>query len=661
MCGLTGFLWDSDSKIGLASVQLKSMTEAIRHRGPDDSGVWVDDEAKVAIGHRRLSILDLSSAGHQPMVSKSKRYVIAFNGEIYNHNELRNQLAKLSSYSLDWSGHSDTETLLMCFEVWGVEQTLSRLVGMFAISLYDINKGSLYLIRDRMGEKPLYYGWNNGIFLFGSELKSLKSFSSFSAEIDRNALALFLKYDYVPSPYSIYKGISKLPQGSYIKISMVSKAWSQECLSEPIYYWSMGEIAKSEKDANKSNISDKDAIQKLDSLLTKSIKQQMISDVPLGAFLSGGVDSSVVAALMQKQAIGKVKTFTIGFNEKQYNEAEYAKAVAHHLGTDHTELYVSPENAMDIIPCLPQIYDEPFADSSQIPTFMVSKMARQHVSVSLSGDGGDEIFGGYNRYLIANRAWKSMEKAPLMLRKYFSKGITSISPKTWSGILNGASVVLPASLKITHPGDKVYKLADMLSSRSIDDVYDGLVSHWQNPFEIVIGCTSPIDEINESIKTLDFNNPESKMMYLDSITYLPDDILTKVDRASMGVSLETRAPFLNHNVVEYAWQLPFDMKIRNNEGKWILRQVLDKYVPRKLIERPKMGFGVPIDAWLRGPLRDWAESLLSESRLRQEGFFHPGPIRKIWNEHLSGHRNWQYHLWSVLMFQAWLEDQDKPL
>jgi asparagine synthase (glutamine-hydrolysing) len=661
MCGLTGFLWGRDSKIGSVSSQLKSMTEAIRHRGPDDTGTWVDDKAKVAIGHRRLSILDLSSAGHQPMVSKSKRYVIAFNGEIYNHNELRDQLAKLSSYSLDWSGHSDTETLLMCFEVWGVEQTLSKLVGMFAISLYDIEEELFYLIRDRMGEKPLYYGWNNGIFLFGSELKSIKSFSSFSAEVDRNALALFLKYDYIPVPFSIYKGISKLPQGSFLKLKMENNQWKQDFVPDSISYWSMAEVVDTRKRTHDLVNGDKDATEKLDHLLGKSIRQQMISDVPLGAFLSGGVDSSVVVALMQKQAIGKVKTFTIGFNEKQYNEAEYAKAVAHHLGTEHTELYVSPENAMDIIPCLPQIYDEPFADSSQIPTLLVSKMARQHVSVSLSGDGGDEIFGGYNRYLMANRAWKNMEKVPLTLRKYFSKGITSISPKIWGGIINGASGVLPTSLKITHPGDKVYKLADMLSSRNIDDVYDGLVSHWKNPFEIVIGCTSQLDTINESMKILDFNNPENKMMYLDSITYLPDDILTKVDRAAMGVSLETRAPFLNHNVVEFAWQLPFDMKIRNNEGKWILRQVLDKYVPRKLIDRPKMGFGVPIDSWLRGPLRDWAESLLSESRLRQEGFFHPEPIRKIWNEHLSGHRNWQYHLWSVLMFQAWLEDQDKPL
>jgi len=661
MCGLTGFLWGSDLKIESASVQLESMTEAIRHRGPDDKGTWIDNEARVAIGHRRLSILDLSSAGHQPMASNSNRYVIAFNGEIYNHNELRNQLNKSNSNLIDWSGHSDTETLLMCFEFWGVEQTLIRLVGMFAISLYDIKKKSLYLIRDRMGEKPLYYGWNNGIFLFGSELKSIKSFSSFLAEVDRNALALYLKYDYVPSPYSIYKGINKLPQGSYIEISMVNRVWSQENLSDPVYYWSMGEIAKSEKDANKFNNSDKDTIQKLDNLLLKSIKQQMISDVPLGAFLSGGVDSSVVTALMQKQSIGKVKTFTIGFNERHFNEAQHAKAVACHLGTEHTELYVSPEDAMNVIPHLPQIYDEPFADSSQIPTFMVSKMTRQHVSVALSGDGGDEIFGGYNRYFMANRAWKRIEKAPLMLRKYFSKGITSVSPKTWNGIINGASVLLPESIKITHPGDKVYKLADMLNSMNIDDVYGGLVTHWKNPFEIVIGCTSQIDEINESIETLDFNNPESKMMYLDSITYLPDDILTKVDRASMGVSLETRAPFLNHNVVEFAWQLPFDMKIRNNKGKWILRQVLDKYVPKKLIERPKMGFGVPIDSWLRGPLRDWAESLIGESRLREEGYFQPEPIRKIWDEHLSGHRNWQYHLWSILMFQAWLEDQDNLL
>ena len=586
MCGLVGFLYNKDAVDSEISSQLLSMTKSISHRGPDDDGFWIDEKSRVALGHRRLSVLDLSSAGHQPMHSKSGRYVIAFNGEIYNHLNLRKTLDSVSDNVIEWIGHSDTETLLSCFETWGIDATLEKISGMFSIALYDTEHDCLYLIRDRMGEKPLYYGWSGDVFLFSSELKPLKKFHGFSGEIDRNVLALFLKYDYVPSPYSIYKGIKKLPQGSYVKISMANNSWSRKYIQGPNYYWSMSDIAQSGKGAKRFEGSDKDAIQKLDDLLSKSIKQQMISDVPLGAFLSGGVDSSVVASLMQKQSNKKIKTFTIGFKEKQYNEAEYAKKVAQHLGTDHTELYITPEQAIDVISRLPKIYDEPFADSSQIPTFLVSEMTKQHVTVSLSGDGGDELFGGYNRYFMANRAWTKIQKIPLTIRKLISQGITLLSPNTWDCLINSAFKILPSSFKMSHPGDKIYKLSRMLTSSNIYDVYDGLVSHWSNSFEVVIDSKKRTNKVN---KNIDFLHPEDEMMFLDSITYLPDDILVKVDRAAMSVSLETRAPFLDKNIVEFAWQLPFNMKIRNSQGKWILRKVLDRYVPNELVDRPKMG------------------------------------------------------------------------
>ena len=654
MCGLTGFLYDSSIKFNNISYQLRLMVDSISHRGPDDDGFWIDEKSRVAIGHRRLSVLDLSSAGHQPMHSSTGRYIIAFNGEIYNHLNLRERLDIESNNSKMWVGHSDTETLLSCFEAWGVVATLKEISGMFAIALYDTNHNDFYLIRDRMGEKPLYYGWSGNVFLFGSELKSIKPFQGFSAEVDRNALALYLKYDYIPEPHSIYKDIRKLTPGSYLKISMNDNGWSQKCPSSIKRYWSMEDVAKSGKSENKYTGIEKDAIQKLDDLLSKSVKQQMISDVPLGAFLSGGIDSSVVVALMQKQSERKVKTFTIGFNESNYNEAEYAKEVALHLDTDHTELYISPEQAIDVISRLPKIYDEPFADSSQIPTLLVSEMAKQHVTVSLSGDGGDELFGGYSRYFMANKIWSKIEKIPLTIRKLIAKGITLLSPKAWNFLINSAFKFLPSSFRMSHPGDKIYKLSRMLTLNDIYEVYDSLVSHWNNSFEVVIGSKKRTDDLN---KDVDFFHFEDEMMFLDSITYLPDDILAKVDRAAMSVSLETRAPFLDKDVVEFAWKLPLNMKIRDYKGKWILKKLLDRYVPNDLVDRPKMGFGVPIDSWLRGPLRDWAENLLSEQRLKHDGYFHVEEIRRKWNEHLSGSRNWQYHLWSILMFQMWLDDQ----
>ena len=654
MCGLAGFLWSHDGDSKDISGQLKLMTDAIRHRGPDDEGFWSDLESKVAFGHRRLSALDLSLAGHQPMRSLSGRFVIAFNGEIYNHLDLRLELEKGLKQIISWNGSTDTETLLYCFELWGIDTTLTKLVGMFAIALYDTQKNSLYLIRDRMGEKPLYYGWISNNFVFGSELKSIKTFKGFPAEVNRDALALYLKYDYVPSPYSIYKGINKLSQGSYLKLTMGANGWNRNSNIDITNYWSMSDIAKSGKMKNKYIGSEEEAIERLDNLLSKKIKEQMIADVPLGAFLSGGIDSSLIVALMQKQSNRKVKTFTIGFSEKNYNEAEYAKEVAIHLGTDHEELYITPKEAMGVISKLPKIYDEPFADSSQIPTFLVSEMARKHVTVSLSGDGGDELFGGYNRYFMAHSLWKKFEKVPLIVRNSIAFIMILISPRIWNYCMNFIFKFLPKSYRLSNPADKIYKLSRMLKANNISEVYDVLVSHWENPTKAVL---------NSSIKTAkkeknnSFLRPVDQMMYKDSVTYLPDDILVKVDRASMAVSLETRAPFLDKDIVEFAWKLPFTMKIKGSTGKWVLRKILDKYVPNELINRPKMGFGVPIDAWLRGPLNEWAENLLSEKRLLDDGYFNVDLIRQKWYEHLSGEQNWQYHLWSVLMFQIWLDEE----
>jgi asparagine synthase (glutamine-hydrolysing) len=652
MCGLTGFLWKNSSSTFDAQNQLKAMTNSILHRGPDDEGFWIDKPSRIAIGHRRLSVLDLSSAGHQPMHSHSSRFVIAFNGEIYNHISLREDLEIELMQPINWKGHSDTETLLYCFEQWGIDITLEKITGMFSISLFDKELKDFYLIRDRMGEKPIYYGWVKNHFIFGSELKALKEFDNFSQEVDPDALALFLKYSYVPAPFTIYKNIEKLTQGTYLKLSMIDDSWSHNNLSLN-QYWKMEDIAKSGNQENKYSDSEDNAIEELEKLLSKSVKRQMISDVSLGAFLSGGIDSSLIVALMQKQSNKKVKTFTIGFNEDGFNEADEAIQIAKYLDTDHTELYVNPEDAMNVINKLPKIYDEPFADSSQIPTFLVSQLAREHVTVSLSGDGGDEMFGGYTRYFMANRVWKNIHKIPLPFRKIISKVISFFSPSFWNYFFNNMFKILPSQYRVTHPADKLYKLSKILISKDIYEVYDNLVSHWSNPFEVVLNSNNAI----QKQKNYQFLDHENEMMLRDSNTYLPDDILVKVDRAAMSVSLETRTPFLDKNVVEFAWQLPLNMKIKNSQGKWILRKVLDKYIPKELIDRPKMGFGVPIDLWLRGPLKEWAEELLSEKRLEHDGYFNVQIIRTKWLEHLSGNQNWQYHLWNVLMFQIWLDEQ----
>lgn len=652
MCGIAGAIrfscrpeeWDRG---------LTSMAQAIHHRGPDDQGIWFDAKAGIGMAHRRLSILDLSPEGHQPMVSQGGRYVIVFNGEIYNFAEIRKDLPDVS-----WRGHSDTEVMLAAFERWGIDAAIRRFVGMFAFALWDRQKRELTLVRDRLGEKPLYYGWSGEVFLFGSELKALRAWPDFQAKIDRNALTLLLRHNYIPAPYTIYQGFHKLLPGTFIQWTIDNRHFTQSNLPRPVPYWSTKEAVTRGLDAP-FRTSDSEAVDALDELLRKTIAGQMVADVPLGAFLSGGIDSSTVVALMQAQSSRPVKTFTIGFLEEGYNEATHAKAVAHHLGTEHTELYVTPQEVMEVIPRLPELYDEPFSDSSQIPTFLVSQLTRQHVTVSLSGDGGDELFGGYNRYFWAADIWRKFGQAPHPLRVAMAGMLTGITPSSWDGAFRMLSRFLPAGWRYANPGHKLHQLAEILAVRRPEEIYYGLVSHWKQPAAVCLSACEPNTVLTESDQWPDVADFEHRMMYLDTVSYLPDDILVKVDRVAMAVSLETRVPFLDHRVVEFAWQLPLSMKIRNGQGKWVLRQVLDKYVPKQLIERPKMGFGVPIESWLRGPLRDWAETLLAENRLKQEGFFNPVPIRKKWSEHLSGQRNWQYHLWDVLMFQAWLEAEGR--
>jgi asparagine synthase (glutamine-hydrolysing) len=640
MCGLVGFfckpiIRDSHNLV-------VKMVNTLSHRGPNDVGAWTDPDSGIALAHRRLAIQDLSVAGHQPMISACKRYVIVFNGEIYNHFELRKGL------QTDWQGHSDTETLLAAISQWGIEETLQKCVGMFAFALWDRQTQTLSLARDRLGEKPLYYGIHNGVFLFGSELKALKPHPAFIANINRKALALLLQYNYIPAPHSIYQNIHKLPTGSFLEIN---SGFDYKITN----YWSISSVAEYGQ-KHLFNGREADAQAELERLIFQSIDGQMLADVPLGAFLSGGIDSSTIVALMQRNTGRPVKSFTIGFQEAGYNEAEYAHAVAKHLGTEHTELYVSSEQAMAVIPQLPEIYDEPFADSSQIPTWLVAKLAKQQVTVCLSGDGGDELFGGYNRYFLGQSIWQKLKVLPQPLRIAAASLITGIPPERWNTGVSKIMPLLPNKFRFGNPGDKLHKLAGVLGCETAEQLYLNLVSLWNNPNQQVISHQQPnaIQLDLQWPKLADFIH---QMMALDTLTYLPDDILVKVDRAAMNLSLETRVPFLDHRIVEFAWSLPLSMKIKQGQGKYLLRQILYKYVPETLIDRPKMGFGIPLDSWLRGPLREWAEALLSENRLNQEGYFEAASIRKKWEEHLSGRRNWQFHLWSVLMFQAWLENE----
>lgn len=654
MCGFVGFVGGDWPSRACVAKTIEKMQRTILHRGPDSQDLWIEPHHRVAFAHNRLSIIDRSAAGSQPMASHSGRYVIVYNGEIYNHGVLREELA-LRGITHDWIGHSDTETLLAAVERWGIRGALERAVGMFAFALWDRAEATLVLARDRIGEKPLYYGRQRGggVFLFGSELKALAEHPDFIADIDRQALTLLLRYNYVPAPFSIYTGIRKLSPGTFLTL--------RSAKADPVIeeYWSTAVAAKSGA-TDPLPVEPEDALRELERLLELAVAQQIIADVPLGAFLSGGVDSSMVVALMQKLSPRPVKTFSIGFHEQGYNEAEHAKAVANHLGTDHTELYVTADETRAVIPKLPLIYDEPFADSSQIPTYLVSELAKQNVTVALSGDGGDELFGGYNRYRFTTRLWKKIAATPKPLRRVMARAITLVPPWLWNELGFAATGFLPRAAQVDRLGDKMHKGAPLLPSDSIAELYRGMLSQWPTPESVVIGATEPLSRATAEMPQLTALSPIERMMALDLISYLPDDILVKVDRAAMAVSLETRMPYLDHRVVEFAWRVPFHLKIRDGQTKWILRQLLYRHVPCELIDRPKTGFSVPIGSWLRDPLKEWAEELLDPKSLREDGYFHAEPISRAWRAHLSGKSDEQGRLWGVLMFQSWLRGSLRP-
>ncbi len=642
MCGIVGFWkFKSEDKDSLED-SIKQMTDKLTHRGPDDTGFYLDENQGIALGHRRLSILDLSLRGHQPMECPFGRYIIVYNGEVYNFNEIRKDIEK---EGVKFKGNSDTEVILAAISKWGLERALSVFNGMFTFCIWDKKERRLYLVRDRIGIKPLYFGVQKGILFFASELKALCANQLFLPEIDRNALALFFRHNYIPAPYSIYQNIQKLKPGHYAVVDKNLNV-SIRC------FWDIRRITEQGIE-HPLDLSEKESIDEAEKLLFDSVSKRMVADVPLGAFLSGGVDSSTVVALMQAQSSIPVKTFTIGSYEESFNEAGFAKMVAKHLGTDHTELYIKSEEAAEVIPRLADIYDEPFSDSSQIPTFLVSQLTRKFVTISLSGDGGDETFGGYNRYFWAGSIWNKIKYLPAFLRSELAILLKSVSPVGWDKMFGKFEFLLPNIFKQRLLGDKLHKLADILTSFSNDDLYLGLVSHWRRPEDLILNSQEPKTILRDETVKKKIPNFVDRMMFFDLTTYLPDDILTKLDRASMSVSLEARVPILDHRIVEFSRRLPSSLKIGKKENRWLLRQVLYKYVPKELIERPKMGFGIPLDAWLRGPLRDWAEDLLDEKKIKRDGFLNPEPIKKLWREHLSGRRNWQYLLWDVLMFQDW--------
>ncbi|GAB5502420.1 asparagine synthase (glutamine-hydrolyzing) [Pyruvatibacter sp.] len=643
MCGITGFATGKHLSADDARI-LQGMTDALVHRGPDADGMWSDPEAGVAFGHRRLSIVDLSEAGAQPMHDASGRYVITYNGEIYNFPALRKDL---EAVGVTFRGHSDTEVLIEACAYWGIEATLKRLNGIFAFGLWDRQQRSLTLARDHIGIKPLYWAKAGSTLLFASELKSMHAHPQFNTAINRNAVAAFMRFNYIPQPHSIYQGAHKLPPGCYLTCDLSGGAPSEPVIKT---YWDGLETAE-QAAADPFTGSPEEAVDQLSDLLHDAIGQQMISDVPLGAFLSGGIDSSTVVALMQAQSSQPVRTFSIGFSEEGFNEAHHAAEVAKHLGTDHTELYLSSRDALDVVPQLADMYDEPFADSSQIPTYLVSKLARQHVTVSLSGDGGDELFAGYNRYVWGRTLWRTIRTLPLPVRRLVSRSIRGLSPARW----NQLTRPIPGKIKPGNPGDALYKLASVVELDGPGAIYRRLVSNWMSPEDVVQQSTEPPGLLWDETMRERFKEPISRMQATDLMTYLPDDILTKVDRASMATSLEARVPLLDPRLIEFAWRLPLSMKLRDGQSKWALRQVLYRHVPQSLIDRPKMGFGVPVGDWLRGPLRDWAEHLLDEKRLREQGLFDPKIVRTHWEDHLSGRRNWHYMMWSVLMMEAWLD------
>lgn len=634
MCGITGFFDFSGGSEGRLRATVEAMQEAIAYRGPDAGTTFVDAAAGLALGHRRLSIIDLSPAGAQPMVSANGRYVIIYNGEIYNTPEVARELTGIA-----WRGHSDTEVLLEACAAWGVTNAISRFIGMFAFALWDRQERKLTLVRDRLGIKPVYYGRRGNLFLFGSELKALRAHPDWTPKISPAAVAAYLRLGYIPAPLSIYDGIRKLPPGHILEIDAAGKE-NLHC------FWDLRAHAK----AGQTNLDNRPAdeiISDLEALIADSVRRRMVADVPLGAFLSGGIDSSTVVALMQAQSSRPVKTFTIGFEDKRFNEADRAAAIAKHLGTDHTELILSASETQNVIPLLPDMFDEPFADYSQIPTYLVSKLARSAVTVSLSGDGGDEVFGGYTRYLGIDRIWQIARFLPSPLRRSVSAVLRALPPQSWDKALSA----LPGGLLPSHPGDKIHKGAGILAERDSDAMYGRLVSLWPE-------AGHPTDDhaypwADASFAT-DVPELVARLRTMDMQTYLVDDILTKLDRATMAVSLEGRVPLLDHRVVEMGWRMPRDLLIRNGIGKWPLRQVLYRHVPEALVSQPKMGFSIPLGDWLRGPLRDWAEDLLAPAALEQTGLLNVDVIRTVWADHLAKRINWPHQIWVVLMLQAWL-------
>jgi asparagine synthase (glutamine-hydrolysing) len=656
MCGISGLFDFQARPSDSLRPTCERMSNALLHRGPDDSGVWVDESGHIALGHRRLSILDLSVAGRQPMISACGRYVIVFNGEVYNYLSIRSQL-QTEGIAPEFHGHSDTEVMLAAIAAWGLDRALYRFIGMFSFALWDRQEHTLHLVRDRIGIKPLYYGWAEGSFIFGSELKALKAHPDFDDRINRDALALYLRHNYIPAPYSIYEHAFKLEPGHVLTLKVGEKLASARGRLTTRPYWTAYDAWKDGAEHPWHGTAN-EAIETLEELLLDSIKLRMISDVPLGVFLSGGIDSSTVTALMQTISALPVKTFSIGFHDANFNEAHYAAQVAEHLSTDHTELYVTENDVLAVVPDVPEIYDEPFGDSSLIPTILVSRLAREKVTVALSGDGGDELFCGYQRYFFVERLWRSMSRLPARLRGLAARVIR----KTPRPVLGSMSYPLSYLLgKTALPGstpvNRFFEFADLLDESKFVHFYRRLVSQIKSPADLVIGSGDRNTGAFEAGDWMDTWDYFHLMSYLDVISYLPDDLLVKLDRASMAVGLEARDPLLDHRIVEFAAGMPTHLKIRDNVGKWLLRRVLTKYVPERLIDRPKMGFGIPIETWLRGPLKSWTGSLIETKKLEAEGYLRSALVQKMWTEHQSGQRNWSPQLWSILVFEGWLENR----
>lgn len=644
MCGFAGFLAPTGGNPETCRQTLINMTTALHHRGPDESGYWLEDHGRLALGHRRLSIQDLSPAGSQPMTSASGRYVIAFNGEVYNFQELRRELTDLG---FGFRGHSDTEVMLAAFEAWGVDASLKRFAGMFAFAVYDRQEQTVCLARDRMGEKPLYYGWQGNVLVFGSELKALREHEAWTGAVNPEALPLLLRHNFIPAPHTIYQRIYKLQPASLITFSLNCTTVDEE--PKPQRYWHL-----EHRFAEEVPITFDEASLQLEQLLEQIVGEQMVSDVPLGAFLSGGIDSSTVVALMQRQASKPVRTFTIGFDEDGFNEAEHAAAVAKHLRTDHTELYVTPQDALDLIPSLPQIYDEPFADSSQLPTYLVSRMTREHVTVALSGDGGDELFCGYPRYHQNLKAWMNRDSVSSRLKRLASGVPADL-------VIPLVRALVPSQRKrsshvLRH---RLRRQRDIARAGDLSEFYRQGISYWTFPGSVLRNASEPGYALTRELPPEVPGNDIKTLMWRDLNWYLPDDILTKVDRAAMACSLETRIPMLDHRVVSFALGLPTRLNVANSCGKQVLRSVLYRHVPRELVDRPKKGFAVPVASWLRGSLRDWAESLLETGRLEQQGYWHADTLRWYWEEHLTGREDYSFELWGVLMLQAWLDSANR--